>query len=1103
MARLTILLLLLAGPALGAPIDEFILDFESNGLEGWKVRSGDERYLRPSLDTDRPLSGSTSLLIQATGWDTTGGDLETVEIHYTLPRPLQIDSTAVASWRWWVADTDTNDGVSLDLYIRSSPNPDARLVGITSWATHSRRQRSTHLMERTDPERQSVTRLERIAPRFLHPDQRPFTWPVYVTSIAIGAWFPIDQIARIDDIRVGPPLPGQESSIETKQAPRAGLPRSAGILAADLDGDGRSDWLTTHLDDAPLLRLGRRRSPSIQAPLTGTGLDSLPLSGVVAGDLDGDGRVDIAGIDGKRIRILRGVGCGRFTEIAAPAVDPLIRHAPSRLQIADILHSPGPELVMYRISTMYSDSAFHYRHGHGSWHGTGLPEPQGTRPRGCYRSEGASGDLNSDGRPDLITCNTDLYISSDSGLVCATERWLPEVGLRQTGMALGDIDNDGDLDLFVSVDVRKGDAASTTHRHCLLYRNEGDRFIDVSDRLEEGASRHAKSPLFADFDLDGDLDLFMTQDPWWLPVSPKNPAENVYMENDGEGRFRRARPDHWISETAVAVEGVCFDEDDDGDPDLLLRLWDDRQAKLYHNISRSGRSIKARILDRRGAPHVAGAAVTLRDGDGRIAGYRQTGVTPARSEASEFIFGCPGPGPFDLYVDFTPGPGGEIVRRGLTPGSRLAIVEPAWNGPGGLLASSVIALWRRFVERSAMFRGLFLLPAAAIFGIVTGGAIYAYRRVLRRGRPPDCGPLRRRARRTALALAILFAVAVAASFPFWPPSDEAVRTAWTAFGSWGSGAALGGVLCYLDSSRRRAIRLSPGPDGARLALVEAIDGFSHARWLAYLGGIASLSRSIGEGADPGVVVPRLRARLASFEELALPQMREIRRILPLADLDPSLAATFEIDSDQIIDGIGRFMASADSSPPPDLIALADAAARMHATVDGIFRALGHSIRADAEATIRSAIRRAREEHEGVRISANVPSAPPPLFVPPGDLANILENLLTNAARAARGRAAVQAPEVDLDSRIEGGRMIILIRDSGPGIPRENRDAIFTARGVGPGAHGQGLSQARRRLHQLDGKIEILQSDSTNGTTICVSLRTIGHAGAEPRTGGGE
>ena len=301
---------------------------------------------------------------------------------------------------------------------------------------------------------------------------------------------------------------------------------------------------------------------------------------------------------------------------------------------------------------------------------------------------------------------------------------------------------------------------------------------------------------------------------------------------------------------------------------------------------------------------------------------------------------------------------------------------------------------------------------------------------------------------------------------------------------------LGIGVCSLESSRRRAIRIAPGPLSARFALIEAIDGFSHARWLKYLGGVASLSRSLTEGADVEAVLPRLRQRLDSYDAMIWTQMEEIDRLLPLADLDPKLSSTFSADFERIDSGIRAIRRDPEAAGDEALQRLAAAATRMHQTVDEIFQALSRFIRCDATETLRTVARRVGEEHEGVEISLDLPEGIPPVFATAADLGNIMENLVGNGGKAATANRQTRPPRVRIEGRLEGGRFVMLVRDSGPGIAADQREAIFTARGIGPDDHGRGLAYARRRLNQLDGKIEILESSPEEGTTVSVSLRTL-------------
>ncbi len=113
------------------------------------------------------------------------------------------------------------------------------------------------------------------------------------------------------------------------------------------------------------------------------------------------------------------------------------------------------------------------------------------------------------------------------------------------GVAAGDYDNDGDVDLYV-----------TNLGPNVLYRNDGNgRFTDVSEASGVADPSWGVSAAFLDYDADGDLDLFVVNyvdwsidtelvchDPQWLPdyCLPTNydaPTMDRLFRNDGDGGF--------------------------------------------------------------------------------------------------------------------------------------------------------------------------------------------------------------------------------------------------------------------------------------------------------------------------------------------------------------------------------------------------------------------------------------------------------------------------------------------------------------------------------------------------------------------------------------
>ena len=113
---------------------------------------------------------------------------------------------------------------------------------------------------------------------------------------------------------------------------------------------------------------------------------------------------------------------------------------------------------------------------------------------------------------------------------------------------------------------------------------------------------------------------------------------------------------------------------------------------------------------------------------------------------------------------------------------------------------------------------------------------------------------------------------------------------------------------------------------------------------------------------------------------------------------------------------------------------------------------------------------------------------------PGVLANearlgqVFLNLIVNAAQALpEGRA--EHNEIRVSTRLDGERVVIEVRDTGPGIPPEiiGRifDAFFTTKAVGVGT-GLGLAICHRIVTDLGGELTV-ESEMGKGTTFRVAL----------------
>jgi len=173
-------------------------------------------------------------------------------------------------------------------------------------------------------------------------------------------------------------------------------------------------------------------------------------------------------------------------------------------------------------------------------------------------------------------------VTEQSGLANAGE------GNYGQGVAVGDYDNDGFPDLFV-----------TNYGKNILYHNNGDgTFTDVTAKAGVAGGGWSVSAGFFDYDNDGKLDLFVTRYMEWDLQHNKDcggnfhtycpPGEfprttNILYHNRGDGTFEDVSQRSGIAAKKGHGLGVAFaDYDGDGFTDIYVAN-DGMQQYLFHN----------------------------------------------------------------------------------------------------------------------------------------------------------------------------------------------------------------------------------------------------------------------------------------------------------------------------------------------------------------------------------------------------------------------------------------------------------------------------------------------------------------------------------------
>jgi len=163
---------------------------------------------------------------------------------------------------------------------------------------------------------------------------------------------------------------------------------------------------------------------------------------------------------------------------------------------------------------------------------------------------------------DPIIPNT-LYINNNNGTFTAldtTSVIMNEV-MQSSGSSWGDFDNDGDMDAYVLSLIDKRDA---------LYRNDGNlKFTKLIIEPEKAGNKWSYNSSWGDLNNDGYIDLFVSVVPDGNLINPDcSWFHNMMYLNKGDGTFNRVKSKDIINDGGEPH--IINDFDNDGDLDILI-----------------------------------------------------------------------------------------------------------------------------------------------------------------------------------------------------------------------------------------------------------------------------------------------------------------------------------------------------------------------------------------------------------------------------------------------------------------------------------------------------------------------------------------------------
>ncbi|MBI3784769.1 MAG: CRTAC1 family protein [Deltaproteobacteria bacterium] len=375
------------------------------------------------------------------------------------------------------------------------------------------------------------------------------------------------------------------------------------VAAGDYDGDG---WTDVYM-------VRRQMGPSRPNPLfhnRGDGTfeevansPGMLGTGATFADIDGDGRLDlyISGISGSSPQLYRNVGGGSFMDVTAKAGFAIDYEADENRSAAfgdydrdgylDLFmtHWGSPISPGRTIENLWhnnGDMTFSGVTNHASLQG--LTSVVLGRPESSWMYTPNFADINNDGWPDLLVAadfaTSRVYLNNHDGTFTdATNQVISDE--NGMGAAVGDYDNDGNLDWFVSsiwdpVDEPELPYLGVTGNR--LYRGHGDgTFDDVTDAAGVREGWWGWGSCFADFNNDGNLDIFHVNGQLhYVPLFVTDPSR-LFISN-GDGTFTERSHELGMDDHGPGLGVVCFDYDGDGDIDILVAN-DSQSARLYRN----------------------------------------------------------------------------------------------------------------------------------------------------------------------------------------------------------------------------------------------------------------------------------------------------------------------------------------------------------------------------------------------------------------------------------------------------------------------------------------------------------------------------------------
>lgn len=492
-----------------------------------------------------------------------------------------------------------------------------------------------------------------------------------------------------------------EEDIPVSETPPMALVMAGGVASGDYDNDGDIDlyMITGNMHPNVLLRNNGKGHFEDVAATAGVALENEFGNGPVFADIDGDGDLDllVGGILGSGMRIFRNQGDGSFEDISGSVgiseeddeqndystafgdpdgdgdLDIFMTHWGTETQVSHLWANTGAGIFQ---------SADHY---------AGI---DGLYTDGDWGFAPTFADVNGDGRQDLLVAGdfvTSRTLINQGGL--KFEDTTTPVIDDQAGMgsAVGDFDNDGDQDWFVTA-IWWGDGREAEGNR--LYQNDGEgNFSNVTESAGVLAGDWGWGACAADFNNDGWLDLFQVNGMIWPPtlIDYATDASKLFI-NKGNGTFSEMAIELGIEDRRMGKGVVCFDADSDGDIDIFTNNTMGKSQFYRNKLSDNPGWLQVKLTGEPDNPSAVGAVIRVVTGDINQMREVRVGSNYLSQDPLLQHFGLGGATTIDEVRVSWPH-GGETVLKDVAANQKLQLSAVEASPAPFTLAPGMSAAW--------------------------------------------------------------------------------------------------------------------------------------------------------------------------------------------------------------------------------------------------------------------------------------------------------------------------------------------------------------------------------------------------------------------------